>query len=98
MVWHSIKECMTCHCVAMYIWVRKNIGLFFSILSLLAIIPCAHAAMGAGHMDANIINPLAMDIKTALKWCDENLESVKCDILKEEVESQEYDVLSVNFQ
>lgn len=60
--------------------------------------PCAHAAIGAGYMEVNIIDPLRMDTKTAIKWCDENLESIKCDILMEKVEAQEYEVLSINFQ
>ena len=82
----------------MFIYLRQKIRLLLSVFSFMIIVPCAQAAIGSGYMDANIINPLTMDIKIALQWCEENIESVKCDILKEEIETQEYEVLSVNFQ
>lgn len=67
------------------------------LLPLLFIPTLSFAANGQGEIGANLIDPLRMELKEALEWCEKTPEAVKCDEVLESVEEEEYEVLTANF-
>ena len=93
----------------------QNIGLMALLLFCALLHPQkASANSGSGDIGAVLFNPLLVDLKEAQKFCEEEPQAVKCDILLERLKEKKqsdtlttveqrpfnnsYNIYSANFQ
>jgi hypothetical protein len=84
---------------------------FWTAIALCAVAPLpVHASEASGEVGVRLVDPLVIDIKEAKRFCKEEPQTVKCDILREQLKGKKlkakvkslnnrsYNILSANFE
>ncbi len=64
-------------------------GMSIAIMMFMGVSKNVSAAEATGHMSAIIMDPLLIDLKEAKRFCRDEPQAVKCDILKERTKEEE---------